>query len=89
MNLPRTLLMFCIVILAAGYFFANTKGREEQVITEAKPEGMQYSVVVTDYLGVRKIISVGTLKECVDLQNAARRLNNEGGKIKGVECIPS
>lgn len=56
---------------------------------ESAGETLQYAAVHVDRSGFRKIISVGTLDDCIGLQNAGRTLNLEqGDNFFNTECVP-
>lgn len=89
MSFQRTFAIITVSILGTAYFLSNGAEEESLLQTQMKVAPVQYSAVATNYLGVRTVVATGTLEDCVGIQNAARTLNSEGAKIKGVECIPS
>lgn len=57
--------------------------------SDSTEKTLQYAAVHVDRSGLKKVISVGSLEDCIALQNAGRTLNLEQGKnFFNTECIP-
>lgn len=76
---------------ATKAFMTGRESQDQSTPTgDAAEKKLQYAAVNVDRAGLRKVIAVGTLEDCIGLQNAARTLNLEAGKnIYQVECIPT
>lgn len=76
------------VFFAAGYLFYEFNNKPDPAEDKGPPR--HYAAVATDYRGVRKIISVGTLEHCLDMRNAGASLKASGASMNvEVECIPN
>lgn len=67
MNLPRAMLLIILPILASGYFFFEKSEQQVLQIADVKEKPIQDPPVVTDYIGVKKALPAGTLKQNIGL----------------------
>lgn len=74
---------------ATAFMMSGESQGQSSQTADAVENKLQYAAVHVDSSGFRKIISIGTLDECIGLQNAGRTLNLEqGNNFYHTECIP-
>lgn len=90
MNIPRAIFFICLLVVGVDFFILIKSENRGTQIAEATEEQLQYAAVYIDRAGFRKVLSVGSLEECVQQQNVARSLNLDQGKeMHKVDCVPS